>query len=100
MRTDPLQIEPLLEMLVALDWVARLDEDDAKRHVLLRDPQTTPAAPLIDRLLLAEEPATRSSGSVPVWRRCGSPTCWRADACPLCRSAISASQTAGLSALR
>ncbi len=60
MRTDPLQIEPLIEVLVSLDWVARLDEDDAKRHVLLCDPRTTPAAPLIDRLLLGPESATRA----------------------------------------
>jgi membrane protein len=60
MRTDPLQIEPLIEVLVSLDWVARLDEDDAKRHVLLCDPQATPAAPLIDRLLLGQESATRA----------------------------------------
>ena len=34
------------------DWVARLDEDGAQRFVLLCDPATTPAAPLIDKLLL------------------------------------------------
>ncbi len=60
MRTDPLQIEPLIDVLMSMDWVARLDEDDAKRHVLLCDPQTTPAALLVDRLLLQPEPATRA----------------------------------------
>jgi membrane protein len=59
MRTDPLQIEPLIEVLVSMDWVARLDEDDAKRHVLLCDPQTTLATPLINRLLLGPQPSTR-----------------------------------------
>ena len=58
MRTDPLQIEPLIEVLVSIDWVARLDEDGAKRHVLLCDPKTTLATPLIDRLLLVPEAAT------------------------------------------
>lgn len=52
LRIDPLQIEPILEGLVQGDWVARLDEEGAQRFVLLCDPATTPAAPLIDRLLL------------------------------------------------
>jgi len=41
LRTDPLQIEPVIEVLVALDWVARLDEpelDDGGRFVLLCNP--------------------------------------------------------------
>jgi membrane protein len=59
MRTDPLQIEPLIETLVSIGWVARLDEEGAKRHVLLCDPDTTPATPLIDRLLVVPEAATR-----------------------------------------
>jgi membrane protein len=58
LRTDPLQIEPVLDALVELDWVGRLDEDGAQRHVLLCDPTVTPAAPLIDRLLLDPGPAT------------------------------------------
>ncbi len=52
LRIDPLQIEPILEGLVQGDWVARLDEEGAQRFVLLCDPVTTPATPLIDRLLL------------------------------------------------
>jgi len=59
MRTDPLQIEPLIEVLVSMGWVARLDESGAQRHVLLCDPQTTAALPLIDNLLMAPEPATQ-----------------------------------------
>ena len=51
-RVDPLQVEPVLESLIALDWVARLDEDGERRHVLLADPQATLAAPLVDSLLL------------------------------------------------
>ncbi|GAB4041925.1 MAG: hypothetical protein Fur0014_13650 [Rubrivivax sp.] len=53
LRTDPLQLEPVLEQLMALDWVGRLDEDGAARDVLLVDPAATPAAPLLDLLLLA-----------------------------------------------
>jgi membrane protein len=60
LRTDPLQIEPILDTLVRLDWVARLDEEGAQRHVLLADPTHTPAAPLIDQLLLEPKAATRA----------------------------------------
>jgi membrane protein len=66
LRTDPLQVEPALEQLMALDWVGRLDEDGAARHVLLADPARTPAAPLVDALLLtpgaAAEPFRRRAG--------------------------------------
>jgi membrane protein len=53
LRTDPLQIEPVLDALIHLDWVARLDEDGEQRHVLTCEPAATPAAPLIDSLLLS-----------------------------------------------
>jgi membrane protein len=56
LRVDPLQIEPLLEMLIEMNWVGRLDEDGAQRHVLLADAALTPAQPLLDRLLLADTP--------------------------------------------
>jgi membrane protein len=52
LRTDALQIEPVLETLVVLDWVARLDESGAQRYVLLCDPVTTPAAPLLSATLV------------------------------------------------
>lgn len=58
LRTDPLRIEPVLELLVALDWAARLDEGTVPRHVLLCDPAATPTQPLLDRLLLAPGAAT------------------------------------------
>jgi len=60
LRTDPLQVEPLLELLIELGWVARIDEDGAQRHVLLADPGATPAQVLIDRLLLAPTPAVEA----------------------------------------
>ena len=59
-HVDPLQVEPVLESLTTLDWVARLDEDGEGRHVLLADPQATLAAPLVDALLLAPTPATQA----------------------------------------
>jgi membrane protein len=59
-HVDPLQVEPVLEALIQLDWIARLDEDGARRHVLLADPAATLAAPLVDLLLLEPTPATRA----------------------------------------
>jgi len=59
-QVDPLQVEPVLESLIALDWVARLDEDGARRHVLLADPHTTLAAPLVDSLLLEPTASTQA----------------------------------------
>lgn len=53
LRVDPLQLEPVIEALVALDWVAWLDEAGAQRIVLLADPRATRAAPLVESLLLA-----------------------------------------------
>ena len=52
MRGDPLQLEPTLELLADLDWVSRLDEGDAARHVLLCDPASTLLTPLLERSLL------------------------------------------------
>ncbi len=58
LRTDPLQIEPALDDLLALGWCGRLDEDGAQRHVLLIDLAATPAQPLLDRLLLQDQDST------------------------------------------
>ncbi len=66
LRTDPLQIEPILESLVMLDWVGRLEEEGGGRHVLLCDPETTPAAPLLSQLLLDRSPTTHS-----FWHKAG-----------------------------
>jgi len=53
LRMDPLQIESVLEALMGLDWVGRLDEEGQPRYVLLCDPEQTPLAPLVNALLLA-----------------------------------------------
>jgi membrane protein len=66
LRTDPLQIEPILETLVALDWAGRLDEPGGARHVLMCDPAATPAEPLLAQLLLDPSPALRA-----FWQRAG-----------------------------
>lgn len=57
-RIDALQVEPLMELLLGLGWVARVDEEQVKRHVLLCDVQCTAAEPLIDQLLLAPDART------------------------------------------
>jgi membrane protein len=53
---DPLQIEPVLEVLGELDWVGRLDEPRDARYVLLCDPASTSVEPLVARLLLDPAP--------------------------------------------
>ncbi|MEI6025495.1 MAG: YihY family inner membrane protein [Betaproteobacteria bacterium] len=55
LEADALALEGLLEQLAELDWVSRLDEPAPTRWVLLADPQRTPAAPLVDTLLLAPD---------------------------------------------
>jgi membrane protein len=59
LRTDPLQVEPALETLVSLDWVGRLEEEGSPRYVLLCDPASTPAQPLLALTLLDPSPALR-----------------------------------------
>jgi membrane protein len=49
---DPLQIEPIVEVLTELGWVGRLEEEGAQRHVLLIETPTTPLAPLVQSLLV------------------------------------------------
>ncbi len=66
LRTDPLQVEPTLEMLLSIDWVGRLEEEGSPRYVLLCDPQTTPAQPLLTQTLLTPSPALRA-----FWIRAG-----------------------------
>jgi membrane protein len=66
LRTDPLQIEPILDTLVAIDWVGLLDEAGDARYVLLCDPDITPATRLVAQLLL--EPAASMDA---FWKRAG-----------------------------
>ena len=64
--TDTLQTDPVLDHLVALDWVGRLAEAGSARHVLLCDPATTRAEPLVVRLLIEPQP-----GLAALWKRAG-----------------------------
>jgi membrane protein len=59
LRLDLPDVEPLVDLLVGLGWVARLDEESPARCVLLADPASTPAAPLADQLLLVPSAATQ-----------------------------------------
>lgn len=55
LQVDVLQLEPVLETLVALDWVGQLNDDEVdaeSRYLLLVDPDTTLLAPLMQQLLL------------------------------------------------
>ena len=66
LRVDPLQLEPVLDQLLDLDLIGRLDEAGASRLVLLCDPADTLAAPLLRRLL------SRRSGTLKaLWDRSG-----------------------------
>jgi membrane protein len=66
LRVDPLQIEPILDLLVEIDWAARLDEAGAQRHVLLCEPAATRVAPLVARLLLDPQAGVRG-----LWHHAG-----------------------------
>ncbi len=54
--TDPLQIDPLLEVLIAIDWAGKLEEGGNPRNVLLCDPAATRAEPLLAAVLLDPAP--------------------------------------------
>lgn len=59
-------IEQALEVLLGLDWVARIGPQPGQgdaRYVLLADPDSTPLAPMLQALLLRRAEATE-----PMWR--------------------------------
>jgi len=60
LSTDPLQIDPIVEALVGIDWVGRLDEAGVQRLVLLAEPTATRLAPLVTQLLLEPGAATQT----------------------------------------
>ena len=70
LRVDSLQLEPVLDTLCGLDWVGRLDEEDAKRtsrYLLLANPDTTLLAPLINTLLLHQDEVTHRLWETSLW---------------------------------
>jgi membrane protein len=61
MEVDVLQLEPVLQTLVQLDWIGRLNEVEDQagtRYVLLADAQSTALEPLMRHLLLPASEAT------------------------------------------
>ena len=85
---DPLQVGPVLDALIELDWVGRLDEHGGARYVLLCDPQTTPAEPLVAMLLLDPSPDL-----APAWKRAGFATMRLAELLPTAAAAPAAAVT-------
>ncbi len=63
LQVDVLQLEPVLETLMALDWIGQLtdpeDEHEA-RYLLLADPASTALEPLMAQLLLSQDPSMRN----------------------------------------
>ncbi len=64
LHVDPLQLEPVIDRLVAMDWLGRLDESGAQRLVLICSPDQTLARPLLEGLL-----AERNDSLLPLWER-------------------------------
>jgi membrane protein len=61
LQVEPLQLEPVLETLVELDWIGRLNEaedQEETRYILLADVESTALEPLMRHLLLPHTEAT------------------------------------------
>jgi membrane protein len=70
LQVDQLQLESVLETLLALDWLGQLQEDrpnDLPRLVLLADPDATLLAPLFEALLLQRETSTENLWKSGLW---------------------------------
>lgn len=55
LRVDPLQLSPIVDKLLAMDWIGRLEEDGAQRLVLLCSPDKALAEPLLAAFLAERE---------------------------------------------
>ena len=66
LRVDPLSLEEPAGHMVALDWLARLNEEE-ERYVLLLDLEHMPLAGLAERLLLGREVSTQVFWTVSGW---------------------------------
>jgi membrane protein len=61
LEVQKIQLEPVLEALVALDWIGRVNEvedEEDTRYVLLADAESTALEPLLRQLLLPRSEAT------------------------------------------
>lgn len=74
LQVDVLQLEPVLETLMSLDWIGQLtdpDDDREARYLLLADPDATPLAPLMAQLLISRDPSMENlweNGRFPLLR--------------------------------
>ncbi|MGQ2981490.1 MAG: YihY family inner membrane protein [Polaromonas sp.] len=74
LQVDVLQLEPVLETLMSLDWIGQLtdpDDDREARYLLLADPDATPLAPLMAQLLISRDPSMENlweNGRFPMLR--------------------------------
>ena len=73
LATDAQRMEPVMEALIAMDWVGQLNESDAygaaARYVLLARPETVTLEPLMQSLLLPRVAATEK-----LWQNAHWPT--------------------------
>ncbi len=63
LQVDVLQLEPVLETLMALDWIGQLtdpDDEHEARYLLLADPDATVLEPLMAQLLLSQDASMKS----------------------------------------
>jgi membrane protein len=71
LQSDSLRLEPILESLVGLDWIAQLQEardaSEEARFVLLVDPQQTTLEPLLRTLLLPVNLVTENIYKKGLW---------------------------------
>jgi len=64
LRVDPLQLSPVVDKLLAMDWLGRLEEEGAQRLVLLCAPEQASAEPLLVTFL-----AQRGGALDALWQR-------------------------------
>ena len=70
LRVDLLQLEPVLQALLSLNWIGQLADqegDKEPRYVLLADPDRTVLEPLVNKLLLEPSAATAKLNARADW---------------------------------
>jgi membrane protein len=71
LHVDPLRLEPLLQTLIAFDWIGQLREvlqpGSEARYVLLVDPDVTPLAPLLGAWLVERSELTEKIWQIGRW---------------------------------
>ena len=71
LEIDGLQLEPVLETLVALDWIGQLNDAQGRpesRYLLLVQPDATLLEPLMRQLLLDQAPSVKKLWEKGQWR--------------------------------